>query len=282
MLTNQRLASHSSQSRPRSAFEPGQTAPAIRPSLVSCVAVIVLLASLAPATARAETLIQLSAVRIPTDLDFDLRFTGGFNFGHSFIVDFVDDYTLTSDDLTVPILSAEYRWPSGTSLGLSVGRDQIDVTLDFHSEVTGRSDPGIRYSASETVRYAEVELTPVLLDLGKVWSPHRRVSLGVGATIGYLFADGEVVQASEDLPGRFSTPWREHDRGEPLPIRVGDEFVFGLLARLEIELADGRVRPFLRARSLDADLELNALQENREIEVGPVWLEFGAGFALPK
>lgn len=277
----QRFVSRASQFGSRSALGPERGTPKGRLRRASFAAVIALLASFAPAAAQAETLIQVSAIRVPADLDFDLRFTGGFNFGHSLIVDFVDDYTLTTDDLTVPSLGVEHRWANGTSLGLSVGRDQTDLTLDFHSEVTGRFDPTIGFSESEALRYAEVELTPVLVDLGKVWSLPRQVSLGVGATVGYVLADAEVVQSRDNLPGFFSAPGRDHESGEPLPVRVEDELVYGLFTRLEFELADGRVRPFLRARALESDLQLHALQESREIELGPLWLELGVAFALP-
>ena len=191
----QRFVSRASQFGSRSALGPERGTPKGRLRRASFAAVIALLASFAPAAAQAETLIQVSAIRVPADLDFDLRFTGGFNFGHSLIVDFVDDYTLTTDDLTVPSLGVEHRWANGTSLGLSVGRDQTDLTLDFHSEVTGRFDPTIGFSESEALRYAEVELTPVLVDLGQVWSLPRQVSLGVGATVGDVLADHGIDHA---------------------------------------------------------------------------------------
>ncbi len=230
-----------------------------------------------------ENVISVNAIATSADTSLFRHVRAGFNFGHGMIYDFDESIALDADSPAGIAIRFEHHRDQGLVFAVNAGWTRFDLPYSWHQLATPRFPDVPPFSpTSSTGDFARVDAYPVLLDVGRAWKLGARARVSLGATLGVVIAEAEARAADHDFGNGFNfLPFEESgaDTPGPVAIDVDSAEALGAVVGIDFDLTP-RLRPALRVRWLDADLDIGAVGTESTLELGPWWIELGVGWKL--
>jgi hypothetical protein len=229
-----------------------------------------------------ENVISVNGFATSADTSLFRHVQAGFNFGHGMIYDFDESIALDADRPSGIAVRFEHRRGS-LAFAVSAGWTSIDLPYSWEQLGTPRFPDVPPFSPTRsTGTFARVDLYPVLVDIARIWNPGTRAHVSLGATVGVVAADARARAEDRDFGNGFNfLPFEESgtDTPGPVAIDVSSAVALGAMVGVDFDLTP-RLRPTLRVRWLDADLDVGAVGTESTLELGPWWIELGVGWKI--
>lgn len=236
-----------------------------------------------PALFATENVIAIEGFATDADTDLFGHVRAGFNFGHGMIYDFDESIALDADSPSGVSVRFLHRRDDGLEVAVSAGWTGLDLPYSWEQTATPRFPDVPPFSpTASTGDFAHVDLYPILIDVGRGWMVGERGHFSLAGTVGAVVAEARPRADDRDFGNGFNfLPFEESgiDTPGPVAIDVGDAVAYGVVAGFDFDLT-ARLRPSLRLRWLDADLDLGAVGTDSKLVLGPWWVALGLGWKL--